>query len=144
MFQSNGCYVLTNVRITNRGAAETTITNWSLQLSVGNDYRQATLVPIPTSWSIERPSSAFDSKKKLELISRPTLDEITRDDGLRPGIAKMGWLLFQYDDYRTAMPPYTAAVRVDALDAFGEQHTARRPAQFYEDTGTIKIESNPS
>jgi len=139
----DGWYMLFQLRITNRGTSDATVTGWELQPIIGSrnawfTVGQTSLVQIPRSWYIEKPPIHYGANPEKIEIERPTLDQRTEHEPLKPRIPQTGWVLFDLSMPGDICGPYNAEYDFKLRDSMGDVHEHKELPTWTTRSGEIK------
>ena len=125
------CYILINVRITNRNSDQFVITKWELTVLINGSgvTHAAHHRPVPPSYFIKRQ----DRESKLEHCFNPG-DNLPR---FEKGIPVVGWVFFLYTTADRCSFPYNAGFKLTTYDSLGKEHVGMKPPAAYVWTGDI-------
>jgi len=123
----DGWYMLFQLRITNRGTSDATVTHWKLQPIVGSrtswfTVGDTSLAQIPSAWYVEKQPTHYGADPIKIEIERPTLDQRIEREPLKPRIPQTGWVLFDMATPGNIAGPHNAEYDFELRDSMGGVH----------------------
>jgi hypothetical protein len=134
-------HVLCKVRIVNHGPDEATITDFSLEVNLGNFQRLGEMEAVPALWSIRKKNFGIAGFTFEDTPITPRLG--TESDRYPKGIPRTGWLAFAFPLFGERDIEFpNAEFTLHLTDSLGGEHDIRREPQVYTRSGEIVVTSN--